>query len=310
MPRNDGTNSGSDSEGSGQSFHTANSGGSTSSNSSYVSVSGSSSTGIPQVVTPTQMAAAPTVAPPGDDVSFYDVEAAAFRSVDRYQNWAVYRWSQKAGEWAHVDRESAKQFAIDAVPLILQAGGKGYGGQGGGYANDLGVGLGGLKNVYQGYNAVQNYVATKEPAYLYQTAAATVGLGGAVLSGYGNSTSLSAESQGNWQAAGAGLQAGSATWQYTSPTAQQQPAATTPVPVTQQQQPQQQSADAQQPPIQSVGRPLANRQDSMATGNSRGGPRPVRRTTTHHSSSSSSTSRRDSHDSRGSGSSGGRRTHG
>ncbi|MET8095696.1 hypothetical protein ABZV29_04380 [Streptomyces sp. NPDC005236] len=236
----------------------------------------------------------PAVDPPGQNpVGVFDVEAQTFLAADAQQS-AVYRWSQDGGKWLSENREHVKRFAFEAVPLILQSAGKGTDNN---HLNMAGVGLAGVKNAAYLVQAGVNYYNTGDKAYLAQGAAAVAGLGGAVASGYGNDTTLPQSSQNNWQSAGAAFQAGSATWSYTSPAAQQQPAPTdpaasattvnptsVPAPTAASSSSPSLPADQQQPPILPAGREVVGRQDSVATGVSTGStttnPAPVRRTTT------------------------------
>ncbi|MEV6016380.1 MULTISPECIES: hypothetical protein [unclassified Streptomyces] len=316
MPRSD---QGSDNE----SFTTAESGGSTI---AYTAAVGSSTfqpvttTPPPGRVTPpgvsaspeavtaspaVSLAATPPASPPPpvpatdpplqNPVGVFDVEAQTFLAADA-QKSAVYRWSQNAQEWLGENREHIKRFAFEAVPLVLQAAGKGADNN---HLNMAGVGLAGVKNAAYMVQAGVNYYNTGEKAYLAQGVAAAVGIGGAVASGYGNDTTLPQSSQNNWQSAGAALQAGSASWSYSSPTAQQTPAPTTsaagsrttvnPTSVPAPTAPTSSSssslpADQQQSPILPAGRAVVGRQDSVATGVSTSSttsrPAVVRRTTT------------------------------
>ncbi|MEU0430600.1 hypothetical protein ABZ153_02890 [Streptomyces sp. NPDC006290] len=244
----------------------------------------------------------PATDPPGQNpVGVFDVEAQTYLAADT-QTSAVYRWSQGAQNWLRENREGVKRFALDAVPLILQAAGKGAQNEVGNYVNVVGVGVSGLKSAAQLAQAGKNYYDTGDKAYLAQGVVAAVGIAGAGMSGYGNDATLPTPAQANWQSAGAALQAASSTWNYSSPTAQQQPAAadpassttanptdsttanptSTPAPTASSSQPAQQPADQQQPPILPAGRPM-DRHDSLATGVSTGStPRPtaIRRTTT------------------------------
>ncbi|MFF3415100.1 hypothetical protein ACFYW9_10405 [Streptomyces sp. NPDC002698] len=318
MPRSNGSSS--DSEGS---FTTAESGGSTISythatgssaylpNTGQVGVSASPATvsaspsaspnASPEISPPASPPPVPATDPPGQNpVGVFDVEAQTYLAADP-TNSAVYRWSQGAQNWLSENREGVKRFAFDAVPLVLQAAGKGAQNEVGNYVNVVGVAASGVKSAAYLAQAGKNYYDTGDKAYLAQGVAAAVGVAGAAMSGYGNDSTLPVASQANWQAAGAGLQAGSATWNYSSPTAQQPAPAdsasstaanptsgttvnptSVPAPTVSSSQPSQQPADQQQPPILPAGRATIDRQDSLATGTSIGStsrPTVTRRTT-------------------------------
>ncbi|MEY2248270.1 hypothetical protein AB8A21_35960 [Streptomyces sp. BF23-18] len=328
MPDNNGSNS--DSEGSVKSFATAQSGGSTISFTAAAGSSTfQANTGLPPTsvtpppvsvtppavsVTPPVMSASPvavTASPaaslaatpppttpplPATDpplenpVGVFDVEAQTFLASDAQQS-AVYRWSQKSGEWISENREHIKRFVYEAVPLILQSAGKGTDNN---HLNMAGVALAGVKNAAFLAQAGVNYYNTGDNAYLKQGAAAIAGLGGAVAAGYGNDTTLPQSTQNHWQSAGTGFQAGSIVWSYTSPEAQKGPApadpaagsgtTVTPASAAASTAPSQPSsalpADQQQPPILPAGRQqLTQRQQSVATGVSREPTGPQRRTT-------------------------------